>query len=399
MRYIVHAVNRAPRNDNGSCVAVDAQVLRNLVIGALNERAVHAVDRLAAVCCDTGRQCNRVLLGNAYVDELAAGLLTHLLGEAKHGRRTRGDHAHRWVILHFLHHKVERNALVALAAYVHQRLAGLRMERRTVVPCLLVLLGRRIALALLGDDVHNNRLPAVLYGLKCLDQRSNIVAVGYKAVIQTHRTEQVALGLAARLAQQAQVLIQTAVILCDGHIVVVDKDDQVSVQLCRIVECFERFAAAERTVADDSNHVAVLTLEVATLGQTAGQTDRGGGVTDGEMVVLALVRVAVAGNIVVVLLVEKGVLAAGQHLVRIGLVGNIEYKLILRGLEYIVQCDGCLYHAKIRTEMAAVTAQLGQQCITYFGRKHGQLLNVQLLHVSGTVDVLDIHSFPPEYFL
>ena len=117
------------------------------------------------------------------------------------------------------------------------------------------------------------------------------------------------------------------------------------------------------------------------------------------MVVLALVRVAVAGNIVVVLLVEKGVLAAGQHLVRIGLVGNIEYKLILRGLEYIVQCDGCLYHAKIRTEMAAVTAQLGQQCITYFGRKHGQLLNVQLLHVSGTVDVLDIHSFPPEYFL
>ena len=55
--------------------------------------------------------------------------------------------------------------------------------------------------------------------------------------------------------------------------------------------------------------------------------------TDGEMVVLALVRVAVAGNIVVVLLVEKGVLAAGQHLVRIGLVGNIEYKLILRGLD------------------------------------------------------------------
>ena len=116
------------------------------------------------------------------------------------------------------------------------------------------------------------------------------------------------------------------------------------------------------------------------------------------MVVLALVRVAVAGNVVVVLLVEKGVLAAGQHLVRIGLVGNVEYKLILRGLEYIVQCDGCFYHAEIRTEMAAVTAQLGQQCITYFGRKHGHLRNVQLLHVSGTVDVLDIHSFPPEYF-
>ena len=160
----------------------------------------------------------------------------------------------------------------------------------------------------------------------------------------------------------------------------------------------EALAAAERAVTDDSNHVAVRALEVAALGQTAGQTDRGGGVTDGEMVVLALVRAAVAGNVVVVLLVEKSVLAAGQHLVRVGLVGNIEYKLILRGLEYIVQCDGCLYHAEIRAEMAAVTAQLGQQCIAHFGRKHGHLRNVQLLHVSGNVDVLDIHSFPPEYF-
>ena len=398
MRYIVHAVNRAPCNDNGSRVAVDAQVLRNLVISALNERAVYAVDRLAAVCRNAGRQRNRILLGDAYVDKLFAGLLAHLLGEAKHGRRTRGNHAHRWVSLHLLHHEIKCDALVALAAHVHQRLAGLRMERRTVVPCLLVQLGRRVALALLGDDVHNNRLPAVLYGRKCLDKRSNIVAVGYKAVIQTHRTEQIAFCLAARLAQQAQVLIQTAVILRDGHIVVVDEDDQVAVQLRRVVERLERFAAAERTVANDGNHVVVLTLEVAALGQAAGQTDRGGGVADGEMVVLAFVRIAVAGNVVVVLRVEKGVLAAGQNLVRIGLVGNVEYKLVLRGLEYIVQCNRRLYHAEIRTEMAAVTAQLGQQCVTHFGRKHGHLLNVQLLHVSGTVDVLDIHSFPPECF-
>ena len=88
MRYIVHAVNRTPRNDNGSRVAVDAQVLRNLVISALNERAVYAVDRLATVCRDTGCQRDRILLGNAYVDKLLAGLLAHLLGEAKHSRRT-----------------------------------------------------------------------------------------------------------------------------------------------------------------------------------------------------------------------------------------------------------------------------------------------------------------------
>ena len=99
-----------------------------------------------------------------------------------------------------------------------------------------------------------------------------------------------------------QVLVQAAVVLRDGHIVVVDHDDQVAVQFCRVVERFQRFAAAQRAVTDDSNHVAVLALEVAALGQTAGQADRGGGVTDGEMVVLALVRAAVAGHVVVVLL-------------------------------------------------------------------------------------------------
>ena len=113
--------------------------------------------------------------------------------------------------------------------------------------------------ALLGDDVHNNRL-CCPYGLKCFDKRSNIVAVGYKTVIQTHRAEQIAFCLAARLAQQAQVLIQTAMILRDGHIVVVDEDDQVAVQFCRIVERFQCFAAAERAVTDDSNYVAVIAL-------------------------------------------------------------------------------------------------------------------------------------------
>ena len=56
--------------------------------------------------------------------------------------------------------------------------------------------------------------------------------------------------------------------------------------------------------------------------------------------------------------------------------------------EKVFQCD----------QGKAAFVQLGQQGIAHFGCKHGHLRNVQLLHVSGTVDVLDIHSFPPEYF-
>ena len=396
--HIVHAVNRAPSNDDGRRIAVDAQILRDLVVGALNECAVHAVDRLSAVRRNAGGQRDCVLLGDADIDELLPGLFTHFLGKTEHSRRAGGDHAHGRVSLHLLQHKVERDALEALAACIHQRFAGFRMERAAVVPFLLVLLGRRIALAFLGDDVDNDRLFGVLDGLERLNERSNIVAVGHKAVIQTHRTEQVARGLAVRFAQQAQILIQAAVVLGDGHIIVVDKDDEVAVQLGRIVERLERFAAAERTVADDGYHIAVLALEVAALRQTARKAHRGGGVADDEVVVLALVRIAVTGNVVVVLLVQECILTAGQHLVRIGLVGNVEHELVFRGLKNAVQRNGGLHHAEVRAEMAAVTAQLGQQCLAHLVCKDVQLLDVQLFHISRAVDVLDIHSFPPEFF-
>lgn len=67
---------------------------------------------------------------------------------------------------------------------------------------------------------------------------------------------------------------------------------------------------------------------------------------DGEVVVLALVRVAVTRNVVVVRRVEESLGSAGQHLVRIGLVRNVEHHLILRGVENVVQRDGRLDEAR-----------------------------------------------------
>jgi len=39
------------------------------------------------------------------------------------------------------------------------------------------------------------------------------------------------------------------------------------------------------------------------------------------------------------------VTAAGENLVRISLVANIPYQLVIRGVEHIMQCDGQFYHA------------------------------------------------------
>ena len=90
------------------------------------------------------------------------------------------------------------------------------------------------------------------------------------------------------------------------------------------------------------------------------------------------------------LFIEICILSSCQHLVRIGLVGNVEYKLILRGLEYISAVRWLLLPCRNSDRNGRRDGSAWSACITYFGRKHGHLLNVQLLHVSGIVDVLDI---------
>ena len=49
----------------------------------------------------------------------------------------------------------------------------------------------------------------------------------------------------------------------DGHLVVVHHHDKVRRVFARVVEAFECFAAAQRTVTDDGDHVALFALDIA----------------------------------------------------------------------------------------------------------------------------------------
>ena len=99
------------------------------------------------------------------------------------------------------------------------------------------------------------------------------------------------------------------------------------------------------------------------------------------MVMLALVRIAVAGDVVVVRRVEKSLGSAGQHLVRIGLMRYVEYDFILRRLENIVQSNGRLDEAEVRTAVAAVAAELFDECAADFAAQRLQLIERELFNV------------------
>ena len=63
-----------------------------------------------------------------------------------------------------------------------------------------------------------------------------------------------------RLAQQAQIGVEAAMIFGNGHFVVVYDDDNVAAENGRIAQPFQRLAAAQRTIADDCYDIVFFTL-------------------------------------------------------------------------------------------------------------------------------------------
>ena len=100
--HIVHTVHRGGEHQQGGRVVIDAQVLAQLVVGALQKGAVHAIHRLGTVGSQSAGQRYGGLLGNAHIHELFACLLTQILGKAEYGGGAGGDGHHFGVLLHFL---------------------------------------------------------------------------------------------------------------------------------------------------------------------------------------------------------------------------------------------------------------------------------------------------------
>ena len=110
-----------------------------------------------------------------------------------------------------------------------------------------------------------------------------------------------------------------------------------------------------------------------------------------EEIVGRLGRGAEAGHVIVMGRIQIGFLAAGQHLMRIGLVADVEDQLICRRIEDVMQGDGGFHDAEIRTEMSAMDRGPGQHGLSHLLGQSFELGRVQLLHIRGTIDLFQIH--------
>ena len=168
------------------------------------------------------------------------------------------------------------------------------------------------------------------------------------------------LDLLARLVQlgvhpdAVEVARQRADVRRDRHPVVVHHDHDRQVQPAGVVQRLERHAAGQRAVADHGHDLAVLAVAAAhRLLQAHRVGDRGGGVAGAHDVVLGLEDRAERRQAVVLADRVQLVAAAGQDLVRIGLVADVPEHLVARRVEQAVDRHGDLAGAEVGAEVAA----------------------------------------------
>ena len=112
-------------------------------------------------------------------------------------------------------------------------------------------------------------------------------------------------------------------------------------------------AAGEGGVARDDDDVLVRAAQVAPDGHAERGGERGAGVARAVAIVLAL---GAEEEAVQALVLPHGVDAiepAGEHLVDVALVADVEDELVLRRVEDAMERDGQLDDAEVRPEMAA----------------------------------------------
>ena len=170
-----------------------------------------------------------------------------------------------------------------------------------------------------------------------------------------------------------QVLGHGAHVGRDGHLVVVEDDDEPLPHVADLVEGLEGRAAGQAPVADDGDDVEILLLLVPGHGHAQGGRQGRRGVAGVEGVVRALLAGGEAEQAVELAEAAEPVPPPGEDLVGVALVADVPDELVPGRVEDVVEGQGQLDDPEVRGQMAAVLRDRGDDLGPDLG---GQLLKV-----------------------
>ena len=392
----------------------------SLVVGALQERRVDRDHGLHALAGEPGRERHRVLLGDADV-EIALGKLLREADEAGAFAHRRRDADETRIARRHVGQPIAEDLRVRRLRCRLRHDSDRRIEFRHAVVQDRIVLGAGIAVALARDDVQQLRSLELADVGERARQRIDVMAVDRPDVVESefleqrareHHALQVFLGalrerldrrqlgehlLAAaahrvvqpRREHAREIAVEGTDRLGDRHPVVVEDDEEVRARRAGVVERLERHAGAHRAVADHRRDVPLLALALRGDRHAERRRDRRRRMRGAERVVLALAAAGESRRPARHPQPAHLGAAAGEDLVRIGLVPDVPHDAVVRRVERVVQRDREFDGAEIRRQMTAGLRNRGDDERAELARELRQRTAVELAQRGGRIDLVE----------
>ena len=359
-----------------------AYIMNDLVIRPLEERRIHREDRNAAAHGKACRKGHRMLLRDAHVKKAVWEAVPEPFQACpvRHGSRDR-DHV-RDTVRKLAHHRAEHVLIAGVAVLClwepvfdlkrFRPVKSGRMLHRRLISLPLHGLhmnhdGAGIALCFPEDLRHlGNVMPVyrtdildpqifeehprdndLLDAVLCIaDAVDHPVAV-YRDLVERvfHTALQVRIGVGR--AQTAQVNRKAAHIFRDGHFVVIENNNEIGLELRRVVQRLIRHAAGKRTVPDHGDNAVGIPAQVPRPGIAQACGDGCGAVSGVKGIAVTLLPFRESAQPAPFAEPVKGIHPACQDLVGIGLMPDVPDDLILRKIQRQMQRHRQLHHTQV----------------------------------------------------
>ena len=140
-----------------------------------------------------------------------------------------------------------------------------------------------------------------------------------------------------RAADSIEIAVKRANIGRDRHLVVVEQNYHPLLEMPDLIDALERHPRRQTGVADERNDIEVFALEVSRRCDSQRRRNGSAGVSRVEHVIFGFFATQETAQTVVLTNCGKLIAAAGQNLVRVGLVAYVEYQPVARRVQRIVQ--------------------------------------------------------------
>ena len=207
MGNVIHTRQASPEDKNQCRIIVDAKILGQLVVGALDKGAVNPEYRFST-SGSMAEAWQQPALRQCHINELPPCLFAALRCKAKYRRCTCGDTHHSRVFLHLLQQITGgKVGIVFTLPRLTGQIAGLKVERNTVMETFFLLFRQFVSLTFQGIDMYHNRMLLVLHFTESLYQLLHVIAILHIEIIISHCLKIVAGSLTLRFAQLLQIAV------------------------------------------------------------------------------------------------------------------------------------------------------------------------------------------------